>query len=114
LKPPLPLGAKARWPEAGKEHLNSGLARFTPAFDYNPMTAADEKVPLSVGHVNKKPLHLVFHAHFAYPLSKHRHLPVESREQACSKRVFVFKFAHFAPNPQQSPATKPAIQPTSA
>jgi hypothetical protein len=33
---------------------------FTPEIVHNPFKAADEKVPLSVVLVNKKPQHIVF------------------------------------------------------
>ncbi len=33
---------------------------LTPVFRYNPVTAADEKIPLSMVHVNTKPQYLVF------------------------------------------------------
>jgi len=32
----------------------------SPEFRYSPFTAADEKIPLSMVHVNYKPQHLVF------------------------------------------------------
>jgi hypothetical protein len=38
---------------------------------YNPLTAADEKIPLSVVLVNKKPQHIVFCLFLGHPLSKH-------------------------------------------
>lgn len=31
-----------------------------PEIRYSPFTAADEKIPLSMVHVNNKPQHLVF------------------------------------------------------
>ena len=64
-----------------------------PAFRYNPITAADEKIPLSVEHVNNKPQHLVFCWHFAHLLSKHRHLPVESSKRPCLERFCAVCFA---------------------
>jgi hypothetical protein len=45
---------------------------------YNPITAADEKIPLSVVQVNNKPQHLVFCLHSRHLLSKQREMPVES------------------------------------
>jgi hypothetical protein len=38
-------------------------AGFSPVFSYNPFTAADEKIALSMVHVNSKPQHLVFSLH---------------------------------------------------
>jgi hypothetical protein len=40
------------------QRLTGGSSRL--GFHYNLFNAADEKIPLSVGHVNKKPQHLVF------------------------------------------------------
>ena len=54
---------------------------------YNPFTAADEKVPLSVVLVNKKPQHLVFCLFLGHPLSKQRGLPVESSRHPCGTRI---------------------------
>jgi hypothetical protein len=45
---------------------------------YNPLTAADEKIPLPVVHVNNKPQYLVFRCHSRHLVAKHGHLPVES------------------------------------
>jgi len=59
----------------------------------SPFTAADEKIPLSVVRVNKKPQHLVFSCHFAHLLSKHRHLPVESFKAPCAARVCTVRIA---------------------
>jgi hypothetical protein len=64
-----------------------------PVFLYSPLTAADEKIPLSVVRVNNKPQHLVFCWHFAHLLSKHRHLPVESRKRPCLTRRRAVCFA---------------------
>jgi hypothetical protein len=50
----------------------------TPGLRYSLFKAADEKIPLSVGHVNNKPQHIVFCCHFPHPPSKPRHSPVES------------------------------------
>jgi len=64
-----------------------------PVFLYSPLTAADEKIPLSVVRVNNKPQHLVFCWHFAHLLSKHRHLPVESCKRPCLTRRRAVCFA---------------------
>jgi hypothetical protein len=45
---------------------------------YNPFTAADEKIPLSMEQVNNKPLHLVFCSHSRHSLHKQREMSVES------------------------------------
>jgi len=63
---------------------------------YNPITAADEKIPLPVVHVNNKPQYLVFGSHSPHPVAKHRHLPVESSKKPCPARTSRF---NFAPNP---------------
>jgi hypothetical protein len=62
-------------------------------FRYNPFTAADEKVPLSVVQVNNKPQYLVFSLHSAHPLSKHGHLPVESSKEPSRTRISPVKIA---------------------
>jgi hypothetical protein len=54
---------------------------------YNPLTAAVEKIPLSVVLVNKKPQHIVFCLFLGHPLSKHWRLPVESSRQPCGTRL---------------------------
>jgi hypothetical protein len=38
---------------------------------YSPFTAADEKIPLSLGPVNRKPQHLVFLGHLRHLMSKY-------------------------------------------
>ena len=43
--------------------------------------------------VNNKPQHLVFCWYFAHLLSKHRHLPVESRKRPCLARCRAVCFA---------------------
>jgi hypothetical protein len=40
-------------------------------FRYNPFTAADEKIPLSMVHVNTKPQYLVFSLRLPHPDSKY-------------------------------------------
>jgi hypothetical protein len=51
---------------------NSGcLGVLTPVFRYNPVTAADEKIPLSMVHVNSKPQYLVFSLCLPHPVSKY-------------------------------------------
>jgi hypothetical protein len=59
---------------------------FRTGVRYKPFKAADEKVPLSVVHVNNKPQYLVFWSHFRHQLSKQRRFPVESSKQPCKAR----------------------------
>jgi hypothetical protein len=54
---------------------------------YNPLTAADEKIPLPVVHVNNKPQYLVFRCHSLHLFAKYGHLPVESSKQPCPART---------------------------
>jgi hypothetical protein len=56
-------------------------------FRYNSITAADEKIALSVVDVNKKPQYLVFSVHSEHLDAKHWQLPVESSEQPCTVRI---------------------------
>jgi hypothetical protein len=51
---------------------------FTSTLGYSLITAADEKIPLSVGHVNKKPQYLVFPLHSGHLVAKQGNFPVES------------------------------------
>jgi len=105
------------------EHLNSGIARFAPAFFNSPFTAADENLPLSMVRVKNKPQHLVFCSHFPHQPFKHRHLPVETSNRPCPTRLSAVKFApnsgqqqggsnvpipQFDPCPNPSPARTPA------
>ena len=81
-----------------------------PGFLYSPLTAADEKIPLSVVRVNNKPQHLVFCWYFAHLLSKHRHLPVESRKRPCLMRCRAVCFAlKSGQNPGTCPIPRTAI-----
>jgi hypothetical protein len=43
-----------------------------PVFGYSPFTAADEKIPPSVVHVNTEPQHLVFCSHFGHLVAQHQ------------------------------------------
>ena len=54
---------------------------------HNPITAADEKIALSVVHVNKKPQYLVFSAHTGHLVAKHWQLSVESSKQPGAVRI---------------------------
>jgi hypothetical protein len=57
---------------------------YSRLFRYSSITAADEKIPLSVVHVNKKPQYLVFSGHSGHLVAKHWELPVESSKQPCA------------------------------
>src|ERR1035437_4216742 len=52
-----------------------------------PFRAADEKIPLSVVLVKKKPQYLVFCYHSGHLLAKQRGLPVESCKRSCAARI---------------------------
>jgi hypothetical protein len=79
----------------------SGLpASLQTGVRYNPFTAADEKIALSVVRVNNKPQYIVFYCRFRNLFSKQRHLPVESSKQPCAARASRLKFA---PIPVQHP-----------
>jgi hypothetical protein len=66
-------------------------AVFQPRQRYNPFTAADEKIALSVVHVNNKPQYLVFCCHLRHPFHKQRELPVESAGRPCGTRISAVK-----------------------
>jgi hypothetical protein len=93
----------------------SSLERLTAvlhaAFRYNPFTAADEKVPLSVVQVNNKPQHLVFSLHSAHPFSKHGHLPVESSKQPLRTRNSCSKTAPKSMQAAKTGQSFPLFQP---
>jgi hypothetical protein len=61
-------------------------AGFFAAVRSYPFTAAVEKIPLSVGYVNKKPLYLVFSSSSKPRLSKQRKKPVQSLKSPCRLR----------------------------
>jgi hypothetical protein len=80
---------------------------------YNPLTAADEKIPLPVVHVKNKPQYLVFRCHSLHRFAKHGHLPVESSKQpslARARRIFASKIVQTSPLPQSS-SGPPVFQP---
>src|SRR5208283_2950663 len=92
---------------------------IAPVFLYSPLTAADEKIPLSVVRVNNKPQHLVFWSHFGHLLSKHRHLPVESRKWPCLARcravcVALESGQNSCPRPLLVPLSKGSPSPASS
>jgi hypothetical protein len=64
----------------------------SPRQHYNPFTAADEKIALSVVHVNNKPQYLVFCCHLRHPFTKQRELPVESAGHPCGTRISAVKY----------------------
>jgi hypothetical protein len=79
-------------PKYGKRGLEStAISLFSAAFQwsfhtrdrYIPIKAADEKVPLSVVYVNKKPQHIVFCLRLGHQTSKQRSLAVESSKRPC-------------------------------
>jgi hypothetical protein len=63
--------------ETAKGKCRNDLREFTlfgvltPVFRNNPLTAADEKIPLSMVHVNTKPQYLVFSLSLPHPDSKY-------------------------------------------
>jgi hypothetical protein len=61
----------------------SGTGAFAPRQRYNPFTAADEKIALSVVHVNNKPQHIVFCCHSQYPHPKHWEFACGKRQTPC-------------------------------
>ena len=69
-----------------------------------PFRAADEKIPLSVVLVKKKPQYLVFCYHSGHLLAKQRGLPVESRKHPCWARI---PAARSASNPVQAQVSRP-------
>jgi hypothetical protein len=76
-------GAKELWTLS-----NNGFpAALHAGSHYSLLTAADEKIPLPVGHVNKKPQYLVFPAHLRHLHSKQQHLPVESLRNPHTVRI---------------------------
>jgi hypothetical protein len=67
------------WKNPANSRVSAALMQFCSSkFLYSPITAADEKIPLSMVRVNKKPQHIVFCLHSPHQFSKSRHLPVES------------------------------------
>jgi hypothetical protein len=62
-----------------------------PRQRYNLFTAADEKIALSVVHVNNKPQYLVFCCHLRHRLAEQRELPVESAGHPCGTRISVIQ-----------------------
>lgn len=60
---------------------------------YSSLTAADEKVTLSMDQVKSKPQPIVFPSRLRHPASKPRYLPVESRELWRPMRVSCLQIA---------------------
>jgi hypothetical protein len=73
-----------------------------------PFRAADEKIPLSVVLVKKKPQYLVFCYHSGHLLAKQRQLPVESRKRPCGARIPAVRSA---PNPVHTQVSRPVPVP---
>jgi len=78
--------SQTHFPVSEKEQLDFGNARRGSILDYSPITAADEKIPLSLVRVNIKPQYLVLSFHFEHPASKLGFLPVESPKSPCLTR----------------------------
>ena len=60
-----------------------------PGILYSPFTAADEKIPLSIGQVNCKPQYLVFSSHLQHCVTKLGHLACGKRKGPTVDAVFV-------------------------
>jgi hypothetical protein len=96
--------------ESGIESTASSLR--SAAFLWNdhtgvrtkPFRAADEKIPLSVVLVNKKPQYLVFCLQSEHQVTKQRGLPVESCIRPCGARI---PAARTASNPVQARFCRP-------
>jgi hypothetical protein len=65
-----------------------------PREHYNLFTAADEKIALSVVHVNNKPQYLVFCCHLPHRFPKQRELPVESAGHPCATRILATQITY--------------------
>ena len=68
--------------------IQAGLGVLTPVFRYNPVTAADEKIPLSMVHVNSKPQYLVFCLPLPHPDSKYAQFACGELTKAASRAGF--------------------------
>jgi hypothetical protein len=93
------------WNSRGCSSLERSPAVLHAWFRYNPFTAADEKVPLSVVQVNNKPQYIVFSLRFPHHASKHGHLPVESLKSPYWAQI---SRSDFAPKSMQTPAPQPS------
>jgi hypothetical protein len=69
-----------------------------PPIHYNLLTAADEKIPLSVVHVNNKPQYIVFLLQSLHLLRKHGQSSVESLDAPRTARSWAVKFGQFSCN----------------
>jgi hypothetical protein len=88
------------------------LAPHAPAIIYSPITAADEKIPLSMVRVNSKPQYLVFCLRFMHPPSKPLHLPVESCKWPSLARLCAVFFALKAGQYRTLAGTLPRFKPS--
>lgn len=86
----------------GNRALNSGSVSSSrrlrwgvvpPGFLYSPFTAADEKIPLSIGQVNSKPQYLVFSSHLLDELTKHSDSRCGKRKFPTPERLFSLRIA---------------------
>ena len=78
-----------------------GKSVLPPGFLYSPFTAADEKIPLSIGQVNSKPQYLVFSSHLQHPPAKPGQSACGKPEMPCRTRLSSDKTAS---NPVQTPS----------
>jgi hypothetical protein len=81
-----------------------------PGFLYSPFTAADEKIPLSMGQVNCKPQYLVFSSHLLDELTKHGDSRCGKRKFPSPVRLFSLRTAR---NLVQIALRRPSDTPTS-
>jgi hypothetical protein len=80
---------ESRRKKTGNLDENSELTGgLTPVFRYNPLTAADEKIPLSVVHVNSKPQYLVFCLPLPHPVTKYGQFACGELEEPASGAGF--------------------------
>jgi hypothetical protein len=57
------------------------------ASSYSPLTAADEKIPLSMVPVNRKPQHLVLSGYLSHPVAKHGEIACGKLKKPCGMRI---------------------------
>jgi hypothetical protein len=67
--------------------FNGLPAGLSAGVHYSSFTAAVEKIPLSMVHVNRKPQHLVFCSHSRSPLPKPGHSACGKLKRRCRTRV---------------------------
>jgi hypothetical protein len=79
---------------------------FFARLRYNQFTAADEKIPLSMVPVNRKPQHLVLSCYFGNPASKHGNFGLWKAKSPCRTRNSGVRFAQ---NPVQERLREPIL-----